>query len=86
MLFHGVEDSVDGGRSHLTHITQAVDCHLKARMKQNTCGLNVTYSRSVLYDSVKSTDAKEDDDAVDGCVDNCFDGCVDGHVDCCVDI
>ena len=25
MLFHGVEDSADGGDNHLTHLTQAVD-------------------------------------------------------------
>eukprot|EP00957_Ditylum_brightwellii_P179596 13681114-Ditylum_brightwellii.AAC.1 len=102
MLFHGVDDSVDDGGSHLTHLTQVVDFHLKTRMEQNACGLNMTESRNVLYDNVKSTDAKEDDDGVDGCGDNCFDGCVDncfdgcdddcfdgcvdGHVDCCVDV
>ena len=44
------------------------------------CNPNLTKSRSVLYHSVKSTDAKEDDDGVDGCIDGCF----DSHVDCCV--
>eukprot|EP00957_Ditylum_brightwellii_P197076 15014197-Ditylum_brightwellii.AAC.1 len=81
MLFQdSVEDSADGGNNHLTHLTQAVDCCQKLRKEQNVCGPNATKSRSVLYHSVKSTDAKEDDDGVDGS----FDGCVDGHVDCCV--
>eukprot|EP00957_Ditylum_brightwellii_P094246 7175966-Ditylum_brightwellii.AAC.1 len=49
MLFHGVDDSVDGSDKHLTHLTQAVDCHLKMRMKQNTCGPNAMISRSVVW-------------------------------------
>eukprot|EP00957_Ditylum_brightwellii_P193225 14712826-Ditylum_brightwellii.AAC.1 len=65
MLFYGlddsVDDSVDGGDNHLTHLTQGVDCHLKSRKEQNTCSPNATKSRGVLYHSVKSTDAKEDD-------------------------
>eukprot|EP00957_Ditylum_brightwellii_P085012 6463827-Ditylum_brightwellii.AAC.1 len=45
------EDGVDGGNNHLTHLTQEVDCHLKARKKQNTRGPNATKNRSVLYES-----------------------------------
>eukprot|EP00957_Ditylum_brightwellii_P057146 4330183-Ditylum_brightwellii.AAC.1 len=86
---NGVEDSVDGGGKHLTHFTQVVDCFLKLRKEQNACGPNATKSRNVLYHSVKSTDAKEDDECVDGCIDgfvyNCFNRSVDSHVDCCVD-
>eukprot|EP00957_Ditylum_brightwellii_P066889 5076730-Ditylum_brightwellii.AAC.1 len=37
MLFHGVEDSVDSGDKHLTHLTQVVGCHLNARSEQNVC-------------------------------------------------
>ena len=68
----GVDDSVDGGDNHLTYVTQVVDCHLKSRKEQNVCGLNATKSTSVVYHIVKSTDAKEDGDGVDGCVDVCF--------------
>ena len=35
MLCHGVDNSVDGGDKHLTHLLQAVDCCLKQRSKQN---------------------------------------------------
>eukprot|EP00957_Ditylum_brightwellii_P146136 11126415-Ditylum_brightwellii.AAC.1 len=35
MLFHGVDDSVDFGDKHLTHISPVVDCCLKKRSKQN---------------------------------------------------
>eukprot|EP00957_Ditylum_brightwellii_P101473 7733023-Ditylum_brightwellii.AAC.1 len=84
MLFHGVKDSADGGDKHLTHLTQAIDCHLTSRKEQHTGGPNTTKSRSVLYHGMKSTDGKEDYDGVDECVDGCFDGHVDGHVDCCV--
>eukprot|EP00957_Ditylum_brightwellii_P162810 12397984-Ditylum_brightwellii.AAC.1 len=81
MLFQAiVEDSADGADNHLTHLTQAVDCHQKSRKDQNVCGPNATKSRSVLYHSVKSTDAKEDDDGGDGH----FDRYVDSHVNCCV--
>eukprot|EP00957_Ditylum_brightwellii_P121970 9301607-Ditylum_brightwellii.AAC.1 len=84
MLFHGVDDIADSGDKHLGHHTEAVDCCLKARMKQHMCSPNVMISRSVLFGSAKSTGAKEDnecaDDCFDGCVDDCFDGCV-GHVD-----
>eukprot|EP00957_Ditylum_brightwellii_P050569 3834696-Ditylum_brightwellii.AAC.2 len=70
------------------------DCYLKLRKDQNMCGPNVAKSRSALYHSMKSADAKEDDDDVDecvdgcfdGCVDNCFNGCVDSHLNCCVDV
>eukprot|EP00957_Ditylum_brightwellii_P179805 13696898-Ditylum_brightwellii.AAC.1 len=65
MLFHGVDGSVDGGGSHLTHLTQTVDCHLKVRKEQNMCGPNATKSISVMNGSVKSTVAKEDDNCVD---------------------
>eukprot|EP00957_Ditylum_brightwellii_P062264 4724924-Ditylum_brightwellii.AAC.1 len=52
MLFHAVDDSVDRGDKHLTHLTQAVGCHLKVKSKQNVC----------------VDDNKEDsvDDSVDG--------------------
>eukprot|EP00957_Ditylum_brightwellii_P162921 12406136-Ditylum_brightwellii.AAC.1 len=36
MLFHGVDNSVDSGDKHLTHLTQSVGCCLKAKSKQNT--------------------------------------------------
>eukprot|EP00957_Ditylum_brightwellii_P102689 7825952-Ditylum_brightwellii.AAC.1 len=36
MLFHGVDDSADGGDKHLTHLSQAVDYCLKETSKQNT--------------------------------------------------
>eukprot|EP00957_Ditylum_brightwellii_P159437 12136989-Ditylum_brightwellii.AAC.1 len=93
MLFHGFDDNVDGGGINLTHLTQAVDCSLKARKEQDRCGSNATTSRSLLHGSVKSTDAKENDDGVDkwvdgcfdGCVDDCFNGYVDGRIDCYVD-
>eukprot|EP00957_Ditylum_brightwellii_P066147 5019216-Ditylum_brightwellii.AAC.1 len=81
MLFlDSVEDSTYGGDNHLTYLTQMVDCCQKSRKEQNVCCPNAAKSRSVLYHSVKSTDAKGDD----GCVDGCFDGCVDSHADCCV--
>eukprot|EP00957_Ditylum_brightwellii_P199535 15210821-Ditylum_brightwellii.AAC.1 len=35
VLFHGVNDSDDGGNKHLTHLSQAVDCHLTERSKWN---------------------------------------------------
>eukprot|EP00957_Ditylum_brightwellii_P157980 12025090-Ditylum_brightwellii.AAC.1 len=35
MLIHGVDNSVDGGDKHLTHITKAVGCCLKERSKKN---------------------------------------------------
>eukprot|EP00957_Ditylum_brightwellii_P100895 7689910-Ditylum_brightwellii.AAC.1 len=38
MFFHGVDGSVDGGESHLTHLTHEVDCGVK----QNACGPNET--------------------------------------------
>eukprot|EP00957_Ditylum_brightwellii_P017491 1317897-Ditylum_brightwellii.AAC.1 len=37
MLFHGVDKSVDGGDKHLTHLTQAVGCCLKAKSEQSAC-------------------------------------------------
>eukprot|EP00957_Ditylum_brightwellii_P140135 10678490-Ditylum_brightwellii.AAC.1 len=37
MMFHGVDNSVDGGDKQLTHLTKAVDCCLKERSEQNTC-------------------------------------------------
>eukprot|EP00957_Ditylum_brightwellii_P173524 13211335-Ditylum_brightwellii.AAC.1 len=84
MLFHDVDNSIDGGHKHLTHLTQAVGCHLKAKREQNACGLNVMISRSELFGSANSTGAKENkecvDDHFDGCVNDCFDECV-GHVD-----
>eukprot|EP00957_Ditylum_brightwellii_P108526 8277629-Ditylum_brightwellii.AAC.1 len=75
MLFHGIDDSADGDDNHLTHTTQAVDCCQKSRKEQNMSGLNAMKSRSVLYHSAKSTNAKEDDKFDNGC----FDGCVDSH-------
>eukprot|EP00957_Ditylum_brightwellii_P156872 11939666-Ditylum_brightwellii.AAC.1 len=36
MLYHGVDNSVDSGDKHLTHLSQAVDYCLKERSKQNT--------------------------------------------------
>eukprot|EP00957_Ditylum_brightwellii_P073219 5566349-Ditylum_brightwellii.AAC.1 len=84
MLFHDVDNSVDGGDKHLTHLTQAVDCCLKARTEQNACGPNAMISRSELFGSTNPTSAKEDDECADGCFDRCvndsFDRCV-GHVD-----
>eukprot|EP00957_Ditylum_brightwellii_P103046 7853253-Ditylum_brightwellii.AAC.1 len=48
-----VEDGVDGGETHLTHLTEKVDCSLMGKKKQNECsecqdheGLNVTKSRN----------------------------------------
>eukprot|EP00957_Ditylum_brightwellii_P202038 15328314-Ditylum_brightwellii.AAC.1 len=38
MLFYGVNGSVNGGESHITHLTQEVDCGVK----QNVCGTNAT--------------------------------------------
>eukprot|EP00957_Ditylum_brightwellii_P105390 8034377-Ditylum_brightwellii.AAC.1 len=35
MLFHGVDNSSDSGDKHITHLSQAVDCYLKKRSKQN---------------------------------------------------
>eukprot|EP00957_Ditylum_brightwellii_P020230 1525918-Ditylum_brightwellii.AAC.1 len=65
MLFHGVDDSVDGDESYLTHLTHEVDCYVK----QNASGQNATKSRSVLYDSAISNEGKEvgggDEDLVD---------------------
>eukprot|EP00957_Ditylum_brightwellii_P081679 6213103-Ditylum_brightwellii.AAC.1 len=37
VLFHGVDNSDNGGDQHLTHLSQAVDCHLTERSKQNKC-------------------------------------------------
>eukprot|EP00957_Ditylum_brightwellii_P050568 3834696-Ditylum_brightwellii.AAC.1 len=61
-----------------------VGCCLKLRKEQNTCGPNATKSRSVLYHSMKSADAKEDDDGIDECVDGYFNGCVDNCFNGCV--
>eukprot|EP00957_Ditylum_brightwellii_P004759 362402-Ditylum_brightwellii.AAC.1 len=58
MLFHGVNGSVDGGESHLTHLTQEVDCGVTERKKQNRSSPNSTKSRSVLYDSAISNEGK----------------------------
>eukprot|EP00957_Ditylum_brightwellii_P042866 3244553-Ditylum_brightwellii.AAC.1 len=69
MLFCGVDGIVDGGESHLTHLTHEVDCGAKL----NACGLNAMKSRSVLYDSVISNEGKEVGDGVDDCVDAIFD-------------
>eukprot|EP00957_Ditylum_brightwellii_P063525 4821543-Ditylum_brightwellii.AAC.1 len=84
MLFHGVDDSSDSGDKHLTYLTQAIGHYLKARREQNTCGPNMMISRSELFGSANSTDAKEDekcgDGHFDGCVNDCFDRCV-GHID-----
>eukprot|EP00957_Ditylum_brightwellii_P194588 14821919-Ditylum_brightwellii.AAC.1 len=84
MLFHGVDNSVDDGDKHLTHLTQAVDCYLKIGMEQNMCSPNEMICRSVLFGSENSTGAKEEnkcaDVCFDGCVNDCFDGCV-GHID-----
>eukprot|EP00957_Ditylum_brightwellii_P178835 13621861-Ditylum_brightwellii.AAC.1 len=33
----GIGDNIDGGDKHLTHLTQAVGCCLKARSEQSTC-------------------------------------------------
>eukprot|EP00957_Ditylum_brightwellii_P065747 4987534-Ditylum_brightwellii.AAC.1 len=84
MMFHSVKDSADGGDNHLKHLTQAADCCLKSRHEQVACGPNATKTRSVLYHSMKSTDAKDDDDGDNECVDGCFNGCDDGYVDCCI--
>eukprot|EP00957_Ditylum_brightwellii_P112290 8561296-Ditylum_brightwellii.AAC.1 len=35
VLFHGIDDSVDGADKHLTHLSQAVNCHLTQRNKCN---------------------------------------------------
>eukprot|EP00957_Ditylum_brightwellii_P155143 11810450-Ditylum_brightwellii.AAC.1 len=35
VLFHGVDDSDDGADKHFTNLSQAVDCHLMERSKQN---------------------------------------------------
>eukprot|EP00957_Ditylum_brightwellii_P053851 4079947-Ditylum_brightwellii.AAC.1 len=92
MMLHGVNGGVDGGVTHLTHLTQKVDCYLVQRMKQSTCGeyqdhgvLNVTKSRSLLSDSIKSNNGKEVDVGVDECVENSVNGHVNGHVDDSVD-
>eukprot|EP00957_Ditylum_brightwellii_P029549 2232424-Ditylum_brightwellii.AAC.1 len=34
MVFHGVDGSIDGGGSHLTHLTQEVDCRLRQEMSK----------------------------------------------------
>eukprot|EP00957_Ditylum_brightwellii_P106710 8141026-Ditylum_brightwellii.AAC.1 len=35
VLFHGVDNGVDGADKHLTHLSQAVNSHLSQRSKQN---------------------------------------------------
>eukprot|EP00957_Ditylum_brightwellii_P147658 11244496-Ditylum_brightwellii.AAC.1 len=82
MLFHGINGGVDGGKNHLTHLTQEVDCCLMEKKKQNPINEcqdhevpNVTKSRSVLYGSVKSNDGKEVDETMLLCD---VDGSVDG--------
>eukprot|EP00957_Ditylum_brightwellii_P014889 1123176-Ditylum_brightwellii.AAC.1 len=35
VLRHGVDNSDDGANKHLTHLSQAVDCHLTERSKRN---------------------------------------------------
>eukprot|EP00957_Ditylum_brightwellii_P132204 10080737-Ditylum_brightwellii.AAC.1 len=65
MLFHGVDDCVDGGDNHFTHLTQAVDCCLK--------------SRKDVKSTDEKEDDDGVDEYVDGCFDNCFGGCVDSH-------
>eukprot|EP00957_Ditylum_brightwellii_P042977 3255203-Ditylum_brightwellii.AAC.1 len=37
ILFHGVDDSDDGGDKHLTHLSPVVDSCLKERREQNKC-------------------------------------------------
>eukprot|EP00957_Ditylum_brightwellii_P101251 7715492-Ditylum_brightwellii.AAC.1 len=69
MLFHGVDGSVDGGESHITHLTHEVDCCVK----QNASGTKETKSRSVLYGSVISNEGKEVSGGDDDCLDNHFD-------------
>eukprot|EP00957_Ditylum_brightwellii_P060698 4608301-Ditylum_brightwellii.AAC.1 len=73
MLFHGVDNSVDGGDKHLTHLTQVVGSHLKPRNggdKHLTyltqvagCHLNARSEQNVCVD-----DGKED--GVDNSVDS----------------
>eukprot|EP00957_Ditylum_brightwellii_P179785 13695272-Ditylum_brightwellii.AAC.1 len=55
-----VEDGVNSSESHLTHLTLKVDCCLMERKKHTVYGecqyhevLNVTKSKSWLYDSAK---------------------------------
>eukprot|EP00957_Ditylum_brightwellii_P061408 4661177-Ditylum_brightwellii.AAC.1 len=46
MVFHGVDDSVDGGNNHLTSLTQAVHCHLQLR-KEQTCAVQMQQKAEV---------------------------------------
>eukprot|EP00957_Ditylum_brightwellii_P142897 10887967-Ditylum_brightwellii.AAC.1 len=68
IMLHGVDGGVDGGETHLTNLTQKVDCNLVWKMKQNAGGEyqdhrvpNVMKSRSLLSESAKSNDGKEAD-------------------------
>eukprot|EP00957_Ditylum_brightwellii_P013613 1027127-Ditylum_brightwellii.AAC.1 len=54
MLFHGVDDSGEGGDKHLTHLSQVVDCCLIERSKQNTCV--ASYKDNGVEDSVDNSD------------------------------
>eukprot|EP00957_Ditylum_brightwellii_P116761 8906319-Ditylum_brightwellii.AAC.1 len=65
LMFHGVDGGVNCGESHLTHLTQEVDCCLMERKKQNVA---------------KSNDGKEVNVGVGDCVNNHFNGRVDSHV------
>eukprot|EP00957_Ditylum_brightwellii_P024403 1842415-Ditylum_brightwellii.AAC.1 len=81
MLFHGVDGSVNGGESHLTHLIHEVDYGVK----QNVCGPNETKRRSVLFSAI-SNERKEIGGGDDDCVDDFFNANVDSYVDCCVDV
>eukprot|EP00957_Ditylum_brightwellii_P084388 6417519-Ditylum_brightwellii.AAC.1 len=37
VLFHGADDSDNGGDKHLTHLSPVADFHLTERSKQNMC-------------------------------------------------
>eukprot|EP00957_Ditylum_brightwellii_P133053 10145515-Ditylum_brightwellii.AAC.1 len=93
MLFHGIDDCVNGDERHLTHLTQEVDCCVTERKKLNLSSESQDYevpnaikSRSMLYDSAKSNDRKEVYVGIDDCVKHHFDGCVDGCVDDSADV
>eukprot|EP00957_Ditylum_brightwellii_P123628 9425402-Ditylum_brightwellii.AAC.1 len=87
LLFHCVDNSDDGADKHLTHLLQAVDCHLIWKSKQNE---HVVGNKD---NGVVNGDDNGGDDSIDNGVDHGVDNGVDGAnkhlthlsqaVDCC---
>eukprot|EP00957_Ditylum_brightwellii_P151112 11506801-Ditylum_brightwellii.AAC.1 len=67
VLFHGVDNDVDGADKHLTHLSQAVDCCLTDRSKQNK---HVVCNKDDDVNNDGDDGDDGDNDSVDNGVDN----------------